>query len=92
MPSESWSDSSTSRPSPACMRDPEALAGQEAAEKDVDGADHDVQKASEPSDASQLPASKSSAPESAADPDHQRRSGRTRTVRVRDGFFDSSLL
>lgn len=33
-----------------------------------------------------------SAPDAGAALDPQRKSGRTRTVRVRDGFFDSNLL
>ncbi len=75
------------------MGDPEVLQGQNAAPKATKDADFGVSKPSQPLDSSDLPAIKKElAEESAAVEDHHRRSGRPRTVRVRDGFFDSSLL
>lgn len=71
----------------------EVLQGVNGALKDLTLPDPNVQQASAPSDTSDIPLSKASADESAAAvQDSHRRSGRTRTVRVRDGFFDSSLL
>jgi hypothetical protein len=74
------------------MLAPEVLQGSNGDLKDLNGPDLDVQKLSAPLDASDLPSSKVSGEDSAAAQDSHRRSGRTRTVRVRDGFFDSSLL
>jgi hypothetical protein len=77
---------------PEQMQAPEVLQGSNGDLKELDGPDLDVQKPSAPLDASDPPSSKVSAADPAAAQDSHRRSGRTRTVRVRDGFFDSSLL
>lgn len=77
---------------PEQMQPPEVLQGSNGDLKELDGAHLDEQKDSAPVDASDLPSGKVSAADSAAAQDSHRRSGRTRTVRVRDGFFDSSLL
>ncbi len=76
------------------MGDPEVLQGLNGVLKAKNGSDLDVEKTSQASHSSDLPATKKElAEESAAVvEDHHRRSGRPRTVRVRDGFFDSSLL
>jgi hypothetical protein len=75
------------------MGDSEVLEGRNGALQDTIKADHDVNKPSQPSDCVDQPPTKTTVDESAAADDHHRRtSGRTRTVRVRDGFFDSSLL
>lgn len=75
------------------MGSPEVLLGSNGALKDLPGPDHDAKKAFAASDASDMLAGKAAqAPEAAVAQDSHRRSGRTRTVRVRDGFFDSSLL
>jgi hypothetical protein len=74
------------------MGDPEVLEGRNGALQDTIKADHDVERLSQPLDSVDRPPSKTSVDESAAADDHRRTSGRTRTVRVRDGFFDSSLL
>jgi hypothetical protein len=75
------------------MGSPEVLLGSNGALKDLPGAGYDAQGAFAASDASDMPAGKAAhASDAAAAQDSHRRSGRTRTVRVRDGFFDSSLL
>lgn len=71
------------------MQASEALQGSTNALKDLTGPDLNVQKPVVPPDAEEGPSVK--APQAAAH-DANRRSGRTRTVRIRDGFFDSSLL
>lgn len=63
--------------------------------QDLTGPDLNVQRSPRSKDTKETtdePLSKATAQDSAAAQEAQRRSGRTRTVRVRDGFFDSSLL
>jgi hypothetical protein len=70
----------------------ELLEGRNSAVQDMTGVEGDVLKPSQPSDSSDLPASKTTVQDTAVADDHHRRSGRARTVRVKDGFFESSLL
>jgi hypothetical protein len=74
------------------MQEPEVQEGSTGALKDLTGPDLNVKRPSVPPEAAEAHAGKPTAAESAAARESQRRSGRTRTVRVRDGFFDSSLL
>jgi hypothetical protein len=70
----------------------ELLEGRNSAVQDMTGVKVDLMKPSQPSDSSDLPTSKTTVQDAAVADDHHRRSGRARTVRVRDGFFESSLL
>lgn len=80
------------------MQDLEALEGSNGALKDLTGPDLNVKKPSPPMESADVvpcrtvPAGKATDADLAAARDSNRRSGRTRTVRVKDGFFDSSLL
>jgi hypothetical protein len=74
------------------MQEPEAREGSIGALKDLTGPDLNVQRPSVPPESAEVHAGKPTAADAAAARDSQRRSGRTRTMRVRDGFFDSSLL
>lgn len=68
----------------------ELLEGRDSVVQDMTRVD--VLKPSQPSDSSDLPTSKTAVPDTAVADDHHRRSGRAHTVRVKDGFVESSLL
>lgn len=73
------------------MQGPEALKSSEDAVKELSRPPSGLENVSVAVEGAAGPCVKGSASLSAGR-DANRRSGRTRTVRVRDGFFDSSLL
>lgn len=68
------------------------LEGRDSAVQDMTRVEVDVLKPSQPSDSSDLPTSKTAVPDTAVADDHHHRGGRARTVRVKDGFVEVSLL